>query len=472
MTALTRPTGDAVQKLRSVLGSQVQLPETAGYEDALARVFFPDAARRRPSCVVAPRSLDDVATVMRVATASASPVTVRGGGLSSTCVADGAVMLDLSAHLNRARPDGDRVVVDGGSTVATMLDVLAPAGRVVPVGIVGHAGLGLATRGGVGYLTRSLGLTLDHLIGIELVLPSGEVVHLSETSAGEAADLWWAVRGGAPYLGVVTSAELRTHEIGPVWVDRMVVGLDGLATYFRVAPELPRDTTMGAILGYSTLSPKEPVLFVYTACASHDDAAIGRARTATSTVAAGSSLRYRSETAGRYLRGLPEFAIPGADGADPAPIRLPQPGDGPRGSFFGKSVFTGPTLDAAVADALADRIRAAPTRACRIDFQHTGGALGDVNNSATAFWGRSGEWNIPLNAIWTDPTDDDPCTGWARDTVHALAPHTLGVYSVELRGGFPETTNETAAAYGGNQTRLRALRNHYDAAGVLSQLPL
>ena len=337
MTAPTSPTGYAVHQLRSVLGSQVQPPGTTGYEDALARVFFPDAARRRPSCVVAPRSVDDVATVLRVATASASPVTVRGGGLSSTCVADGAIMMDLSAHLDRARPDEDRVVMDGGATVATMLDALAPAGRVVPVGIVGHAGLGLATRGGVGYLTRSLGLTLDHLVGIELVLPSGEVVHLSEASAGEDADLWWAVRGGAPYLGVVTSAKLRTHEIGPVWVDRLVVGLDAIATYFRVAPELPRDTTMGAILGYSSLSPKEPVLFVYTACASQDSAVVGRARATTSAVAAGSSPLYRSETAGRYLHGLPEFAIPGADGAKPAPIRLPHPGDGPRGSFFGKS---------------------------------------------------------------------------------------------------------------------------------------
>jgi FAD/FMN-containing dehydrogenase len=230
VTALARPAGDAVEELRSALGSRVQAPGTTGYEDSLARVFFPDAARRRPSCVVAPRSVDDVARVMRTATASGSPVTVRGGGLSSTCVADGAIMLDLSAHLHGARPDGDRVVMAGGATVGTMLDALAPAGRAVPVGIVGHAGLGLATRGGVGYLTRSLGLTLDHLVGVELVLPTGDVVHLSGSSSGEDADLWWAVRGGAPYVGVVTSAELRSHEVGPVWVDRTVVGLDALAT--------------------------------------------------------------------------------------------------------------------------------------------------------------------------------------------------------------------------------------------------
>ncbi|MET8755351.1 FAD-binding protein, partial [Streptomyces sp. NPDC004667] len=71
----------------------MRAPGTAGYQDALARVFFPEAARRRPACVVAPRTAEEVATVMRVATEAGARVTVRGGGLSSNCVADGAVML-------------------------------------------------------------------------------------------------------------------------------------------------------------------------------------------------------------------------------------------------------------------------------------------------------------------------------------------------------------------------------------------
>ncbi|MGO4458136.1 FAD-binding oxidoreductase [Streptomyces sp. M-16] len=470
MSALVRPSDGIVGPLRSALGAAVRAPGTAGYEDSLARVFFPEAARRRPACVVAPRTAEEVATVMRVATEAGVRVTVRGGGLSSNCVADGAVMLDLSEHRDAARPDGDRVVVDGGATMATVLGVLRPAGRALPVGVSGHTGLGMATRGGVGYLTRSLGLTVDHLVGVELVLPSGDLVRLSERSAGEDADLWWAVRGGAPCVGVVTSAVFRTHEIAPVWVDRAVVGPDALATYFRIAPQLPRDTTMSAVLGYTSLSPHEPVLFLYTACASRNDSAVGRARSAASAVVAGagSPPLYRSERSGRYLAGLPEFAIPGAGGAEPEPIRLPRPGDGPRGAFFGKAVFTGPTLDAAVADALAERIRAAPTRACRIDFQHTGGALADVDDTATAFWGRTAEWSIPLNAIWDDAADTEACTSWARDTLRALAPHTVGVYNVELRPGLPETETETRQAYGGNLARLRALRHRYDGAGLLA----
>lgn len=467
-------TADIVGRLRTALGSGVCAPGTDGYENSLARIFFPEAARRRPACVVAPRSAEDVAAVLRVAAEAGARVTVRGGGLSSNCVADGAVMLDLSVHLNEARADGERVTVGGGATVATMLGAVAPAGRTVPIGVIGHAGLGMATRGGIGCLTRSLGLTVDHLVAAELVLPGGDRVRISERSTGEEADLWWAVRGAAPLVGVVTSATFRTRETGPVWVDRAVVGLDGLAAYFRVAPELPRHTTMSAVLGHTPLSPGEPALFLYTACASGDDEAIGRARSATSAVVAGSgsSPLYRSETSGRYPAGLPEFAIPSAGGAEPEPVRLPEPGDERRGSLFGKAVFTGPTLDAAVADALAERMRSAPTRACQIDFQHTGGALADVDDTATAFWGRTAQWSIPLNAIWKEDADADACRAWARDTVRALAAHTVGVYSVDLRPDLPEYEAEARAAYGGNLARLRALQHRYDPTGVLaSPLP-
>jgi FAD/FMN-containing dehydrogenase len=470
---MTDRVSDCTARLVAELGNRVHLPGSAGYEAALERVFFPDASRRHPPCVVQPRFAADVQTTMRAASAAGAQVTVRGGGLSSNCVADEAVMIDLSTHLGAARRDGDRVIVGGGATLGGVLRALQSAGLVIPVGIVGLAGFGLATRGGVGYLTRSVGLTLDHLVEVELVLPSGQMVRLSDASAGEEADLWWAVRGCAPCFGAVTSAVLRTHAQGPVFVDRLVVSLNALAEYFRIAPELPRDTTMGAVVGYVPGSIGEPVLFVYTACSSQDDSVIDKARSATTAVAAGASTapRYRSEMRGRYLSELPEFAIPGAEGEEPEPIQLPAPGDA-RGWFYGKSVFTGPTLGPDVAEALAERIRQAPTRACRIDFQQTGGALADVSDTSTAFWGRSGEWNIPLNAIWSDAKNADACHFWARQTLSELAADTIGVYSVEVRPGFPETEREVEMAFGANLTRLRTLRRRFDPTGVLGTYPL
>jgi FAD/FMN-containing dehydrogenase len=123
-------------------------------------------------------------------------------------------------------------------------------------------------------------------------------------------------------------------------------------------------------------------------------------------------------------------------------------------------------------EGLADAIRSAPTPACRIDFQHTGGALADVPDTATAFWGRGAQWNIPPNAVWSDAADSDACYGWARDTLGVLAADAMGVYSVEVRPGFPETEREVELAYGDNLGRLRALREKTDPAAVLGSYPL
>jgi FAD/FMN-containing dehydrogenase len=461
-----------LDRLAAEVPGSVHLPDTAVYTETLGRVFFPDASRRHPACVVTPATTADVVAVMRVADECGLRVTARGGGLSSNCVADGAVLLDLSRHMNSAHREGDQVVVAGGATVGAMLEALDPVGRIVPVGIAEHAGFGLIARGGVGYFTRDLGLTLDHLVEVVMVLTSGRVVRLSNNSTGDEADLWWAVRGCAPPFGVITSATLRTHEAGPMWVDRMVIGLDALPTYFRVAPQVPRNTMMGAVLGYSDLVPGVPIFFVYTTCSSQDpsDVAISRSA-ATQVESASRSHHYRSEMTGRYLAGLPQYTPPGSGGAEPAPLALPQPGD-PRGSFFGKAVFVGPTLDDDVAEALTKQVEAAPTPFCRIDFQQTGGALADIGDTDTAFWGRGSEWNIPLNAIWDDPADGPACMAWARDTLAVLADHTTGVYSVEVRPGFAETESELVAAFGGNLQRLRALRAIHDPNGVLSTYPL
>ena len=466
---MTETSSEFAAHLAAELGACVHLPETPAYRTALDGVHFPEASRRIPLCVVQPRDVEDISRTLRVAQVSGGRVTVRGGGLSSNCVAEDAAMIDLSTHLGSALPMDGSVRVGGGATVGTALDALAPSGRVIPVGVAQLPGMGMVTRGGIGYLTRSLGLTMDHLVEVDIVLPSGEVVHLSEDSTGEEAELWWAVRGCAPCFGVVTGAVLRTHEQGPVFVDRVVVDVDALPAYFAVAPELPRHTTMSAVMGRVPGDDRDdPVLFLYTACRSQVEADIATARSATTAVAAASPAepRYRSEMSGRYLKGLPQFAIPGPAGEEPAPITLPPP-DADRGWFLGKAPFAGPTLGPEVAAVLGDAIRSAPTTSCRIDFQHTGGALADIADTATSFWGRGAEWNIPLNAVWANPDDGQACHEWARATLGVLAEDTIGGYSVELRPGFDETQREVERAYGANLEPLRALRRRYDPSSVL-----
>ena len=460
--------GDSSKALASTLGDAVSLPGQTPYQEALDRVFFSDAALRKPSCLVQPRTTGEVADAIRIASENGTQVTVRGGGLSSLCTADDAVMIDLSEHLDTAEVVGDRVRAGGGATVATILDSLAPMSRVVPVGVVSLAGMGLATRGGFGYLTRSLGPTIDSLEEVELVVPEGDTLRLSDASTGDEADLWWAVRGCAPHFGVVTSATFRSHPLGPVFAHRAVLDLDALGAFFEVAQSLPTDTSLSAVLG-PPLGSSEPVLFTYLVYSGDDESGMQRATGYVHEVARAAGTPLLVELAGtyRYLDGLPPMSVPGLDGAEPSGPQPPVPGE-PRAFMYSKCRLAPAPLGRDAAEAVAARIRVAPTSFCRIDFQHAGGALGAVADDATAFWGRDSEWNIPWNALWTDSEGDrESCVSWSRETADALAPFAPGVYSVELRPGFPETRAEVDATFGGNLPRLRALKSTWDPNNVL-----
>lgn len=459
---------DAHRALRETLGDQVLGPNSDGYRTAMDSIFFSDAALSTPCCVVQPRSAADVATAMRIASAQGLSVTVRGGGLSAECAADGAVMLDLSKHLNTGHLVGHRARVGGGARMGTVLDTLEPIDATIPIGIAKVPGLGLATRGGVGHLTRSHGLTLDFLEEIEIVVPSGDVLLLSQESTGKEAELWWAIRGCAPQFGVVTAATFRSVPRPSVFVHRLTLPLEALTAYFEVAPQLPREISMSAVLGPPLAGAGEPVLFLITVYAGDDPGGIDQTRVAAGQVADGSSPQFETQGQYRYMDSMPEMSIPGLDGAEPLGPSLPVPGD-PRSFLFSKCRFLGATLDSAVAQALTECARLAPTPLCRIDFQQTGGAIADVPVDDTSFWGRDSQWSNPINAMWGEGLGSrESCIAWARDTVDVLKPHQTGNYSVEVRSGLPETDDEVRLAFGDHLPRLQQLKRTWDPNSILS----
>ena len=453
---------DCAAELGAALGKDVFLPGTDGYELARSSLFVIDAARRAPCCVIQPRSTDAVSTAVRIASEHGVGVTVRGGGLSANCAADGAVMVDLSAHLGGGQLVGAEARIGGGARMRTLLDTLSAAGRTVPIGISPLAGLGLATSGGIGYLTRSLGLTLDYLAAVELVVASGEVLELSDRSEGGKGSLWWGVRGSAPQFGVVVAATFRSVPGVDVFVHRLVLPLDAAAAYFEVACGLPAETSMSAVMG-TPPGGEEPALFLYTAHAGADRPGVEEARQAGHQVAATGGVKPSFEDEGvfRYMAGgMPEMAPPGIDGAEPPGPELPSPG-GPRVGFRGANRFVG-DLGPDAALALAERARATPTRMCRIDFQHTGGVMRSGSEGGMSFLGRDQEWSIPLNAIWSDEADRAACVGWIEGTLDVLDRYALGMYSVELRPGLPDTEREVALCFGEHLPRLRALKESWD----------
>src|SRR5262245_7594273 len=219
---------DVVQQLAQAnLAGGVTQP---GCEDFDARRRVWNAViDRSPAAIVRPATADEVAAVIRVAAESGVPLSVRGGGHSfpghSTC--DGGIVLELAA-LNQVTVDAasGRCVVGGGALLGDVDRATVPHGLVVPAGVVSHTGAGgLTLGGGMGWLSRLYGLTIDSLVGVDIVTADGA---LRRASAESEPDLFWALRGGGGNFGVVVAFEFQARALGPVSAGRWVYPLAGL----------------------------------------------------------------------------------------------------------------------------------------------------------------------------------------------------------------------------------------------------
>lgn len=206
-------------QLQSELRDRVILPGSEEY-DRCRGVYF-TGVDRRPLAIIRPSTPEEVARAVRTVTGEGARLTIKGGGhgFASRGVADDAVALDLSA-LDRVSVDPIRWTARAGGGTSTGA-FTAAAGRhhlATGFGDSPKVGIGGITQaGGVGFLHRSLGLTIDSLLGAELVTASGEIL---EVSGDSHPDLWWALRGGGGGFGVVTRLDFRLHP-----VDRITGGM-------------------------------------------------------------------------------------------------------------------------------------------------------------------------------------------------------------------------------------------------------
>lgn len=439
-----------IPQLRAELDGRVIAPEDSGYD--AARTVFYGGIDRRPAVIVRPSNPDEVARVVRLAAESGQELAVRGGGhsMAGHSSTDGGILLDLSGlrwlDLDVTRRTG---WAGAGLTTGEYTATAATHGLATGFGDTGSVGVGgITLGGGVGFLSRKYGLTIDHLLAADLVTADGERLR---ADPDQHPDLFWAIRGGGGNFGVVTGFQFRLHQVGPVLGGLLMLPAtpEVIAGFVAEAAAAPEELTTVV-----NVMPAPPMPFVPAEL--HG----------TLVVFALVCYAGPADAGERAIAPLRALATPLADQVRPIPypeILLPAEEDF-HPTAVGRNLFLD-RFDRDLAGTAVEMLRDsdAPMRA--IQLRVLGGAVDRVPADATAYAHRGRPLMVNVAAFYEHPEEQAVRQDWVDRFAAALRPdwHTSGY--VNFVGD--EGPDRVRAAYpGATWDRLAEVKRRYDPTNL------
>ncbi len=428
----------------------------ADYDEA--RAVWNGAIDRRPRLIARCIGAADVVAAVRFARERGLAIAIRGGGhnVAGTAVCDEGIVIDLSAmRAVRVDPSGRRAWVQGGALWGDVDRETQAHGLATTGGIVSHTGVaGLTLGGGVGWLMRLHGLTVDNLLAADVVTADGERLRASED---EHPDLFWALTGGGGNFGIVTSFEFRLHPVGPsVLAGPVLWDASDAGAVLRFYRDFVRDAPdeLGTVVRFGTAPPWP---------------AIPEHLHWRPVVMIGCCYAGTSEDGERVLRALRTCRTPLLDLVGPAPyVEFQSAIDSTVAhgwNYYWKSTHL-PELGDALIDTIADHAFVGTSPRSYAAMFHMKGAVSRVAAGATAFGNRQASHAITLDAVWRPGEDfGERDTAWARRFFAALGRFREGVY-VNFLGG-DEDPARVREAYGDAvYDRLVEVKTTYDPENV------
>jgi FAD/FMN-containing dehydrogenase len=448
----------AFDELGGSFRGELLLPTSPGYDTA--RRIWNGAIDRHPACIARCTGVADVVAAVRFARDQGLEIAVRGGGhgVAGTAVCDGGIVIDLSAmRAVWVDPAGRTAWVQGGALWGDVDQETQAHGLATTGGIVGHTGVGgLSLGGGIGWLMRKHGLTVDNLVEADVVTAEGEIIR---ASANDSPDLFWALRGGGGNFGIVSSFRFVLHPVGPTVVAGPVFWAaedttDVLRFYREFVTDAPDE--LGNVVKLCTIPPL-PVV---------DEDLHFRPAIAVASCYAGSV-----EDGERAVRALRQFGTPLVDLVGPKRYVDHQNGlddTVPHGWHYYWKATNLAGLSDDVIDIVAEHAHRATSPRSYAAMFHMGGAVARVPREATAYPGRDVEHNIIIHAAWLPEQDDSVAaaeTAWARTFLDALQPSRAGVY-VNFLDSDDDTSRVREAYSDDTYRRLADVKAKYDPDNV------
>jgi hypothetical protein len=453
-TVESAPTLDetAVQRLAGTMRGNLIQPSDPGYDEA--RTIYNAMIDKHPALIAQCANVADVIAAVNFARDNDIIVAVRGGGHNGPglSLVDDGLVIDLSSMNGvRVDPVNRTARVEGGALLGDLHHATNAFGLATPSGIISTTGVGgITLGGGLGYLTRQMGLAIDNLLEADVVLADGSFVTANEK---ENADLFWALRGGGGNFGVVTSFLFTLHPIPNLYAGPMLWTLDRSAEVLRWYREFitnAPDELNGffAFLTVPSVTPFPEALWNQKMC--------------------GVVWSYTGENPDEAFAPIrAQFGPPALDWVGP----ISHPGlnsmfDGiyPAGDqWYWKADFVTEIPDEAV-DIHVAYAEQLPTGKSTMHLYPIDGVAGRVPKDATAWNYRDAKWGMVIVGVSPDPADNERMIDWTRSYWSALHPYSAGGAYVNMM--MEEGQDRVRAAYGEHYDRLAAIKGAYDPGNL------
>jgi FAD/FMN-containing dehydrogenase len=439
----TLPHTDAIAALRAALTGRVITPDDPTYDDTRTVASGFD---RRPAVIVQPVDANEVARVIDLAREAGLPLAVRGGGHSSAghSVCDDGIVLDLAA-MRRLEVDVDSRTAwaETGLTAGEFTLAASEHGLACGFGDTASVGIGgLTLGGGIGLLTRKHGMTIDNVLGAEIVTADGKI---RQVDADHHPDLFWAIRGGGGNFGVVTKLQLRLVDVDEVYGGWLVLPATAgtISGFVAAAAHAPEELTA---LADVMIAP--PLPFLPPEC--H-----GRPVVIVTLCHLG-----QADDGEKAVEPLRTLATPIADMVGPMRYRdLLFADDLPPHRMAVRTVFLD-GVDQAAAAGILNRLEASTAMMSTVQLRALGGAMARVPSEATAFAHRDRRILAMTGAMYVDPGEAPQHEAWIAAIADVLADGTTGAYVNFLGDGEEHRLRE--AYPGPTWDRLAAIKTRYD----------
>jgi FAD/FMN-containing dehydrogenase len=434
-----------IGQLRASLKGRVIAPGDEDY-DAF-RTVNAGGIDRHPAVITRPAGTEDVAKIVSLAKETGLELAVRSGGHSSAghSVTEGGIVLDLrDMHAIQIDENRRTAWAESGVTAGEFTARAAEFGLATGFGDTGSVGIGgITLGGGIGYLSRKYGLTIDNLLAAEIVTAEGNVLQVDEKSHPE---LFWAIRGGGGNFGVATRFQFKLHP-----VDNIVGGMlilpataETISSFMAEAEAAPEE--LGTI---ANVMPASPMPFL-------PEEAHGQI-----VILAMMAYFGPIEKAEKVLAPFRAIAKPLADMVKPIryPEMFPPEGGDYHPTAAARSLYVD-KIDFRDAKNIVEFLNAsdAPVRVAQL--RPLGGAIGRVPRDATAYAHRDAPIMVNVAAFYNGPEDRIKKESWVRDFAAALDQGNSGVYVNFLAD---EGEGRVRDAYpGGTWERLAAVKARYD----------